>query len=77
MGWGRGMDWIDLAQDRQLAGYCGSGNGPSGSLKLGKSLDLLRTLFPSQERFYSTELQFGLYLTITQQLILVIIDIFF
>jgi hypothetical protein len=33
------MGWIDLAQDRQLAGGCERGNGPSGSLKLGKSLD--------------------------------------
>ena len=34
-----GMDCIDMAQDRQLVGSCESGNGLSGSLKLGKSLD--------------------------------------
>jgi len=39
VGWGKGMDWIDLAQDRQFAGSCESGNGPSGSLKLGKTLE--------------------------------------
>ena len=26
VGW-RGMDWIDLAQDRQVAGACKCGNG--------------------------------------------------
>jgi len=38
MGW-RGMDWIDLAQDRHVAGACKSGNEPSGSIKWGEFLD--------------------------------------
>jgi len=70
-------DWIDLAQDRHPAGSCEIGNGPLGSLKLWKTLDYLRTLLHSQEGLYSTELQFGLYLTIFQIFILVIIYIFF
>jgi hypothetical protein len=28
-----GMDWIGLAQDRQVASNCESGNKPSGSIK--------------------------------------------
>jgi hypothetical protein len=28
------LDWIVLAQDRQVAGNCESGNEPSGSIKL-------------------------------------------
>jgi hypothetical protein len=35
-----GMDWIELAQDRdRLAGTCESGNEPSGSIKCGEFLD--------------------------------------
>jgi hypothetical protein len=34
-----GMDWIELAQDRQVAGTCESGNEPSGSIKCGEILD--------------------------------------
>jgi hypothetical protein len=34
-----GMDWIGLAQDRQVAGTCECGNEPSGSIKCGKFLD--------------------------------------
>jgi len=34
-----GMDWIDLAQDRQMAATCKCGNGLSGSIKCGKFLD--------------------------------------
>jgi hypothetical protein len=34
-----GMDWIELAQDRQAAGTCECGNEPSGSIKCGEFLD--------------------------------------
>jgi hypothetical protein len=34
-----GMDWIGLAQDRQVAGTCECGNKPSGSIKQGEFLD--------------------------------------
>jgi hypothetical protein len=27
------MDWIEMAQDRQVAGTCKCGNEPSGSIK--------------------------------------------
>jgi hypothetical protein len=37
------MDWIGLAQDRQVAGYCERGNKPSGSIKYGKFLEELST----------------------------------
>jgi hypothetical protein len=37
------MDWIELAQDRQLPGTCECGNEPSGSIKCGEFLDLLQT----------------------------------
>jgi hypothetical protein len=33
------MDWIELAQDRQMAGNCECGNEPSGSIKCGEFLD--------------------------------------
>jgi hypothetical protein len=33
------MDWIDMAQDRQVAGSCECGNEPSGSIKRGEFLD--------------------------------------
>jgi len=33
------MDWIGLAQDRQLADACECGNEPSGSVKCGEFLD--------------------------------------
>ena len=33
------MDWIGLAQDRQVADACECGNGLSGSVKCGESLD--------------------------------------
>jgi hypothetical protein len=33
------MDWIGLAQDRQVAGTCKCGNEPSGSIKRGEFLD--------------------------------------
>jgi hypothetical protein len=32
-------DWIGLAQDREVAGSCECGNGPSGSIKCGEFLD--------------------------------------
>jgi len=38
-----GMDWIDMAQDRDMAGTCECGNEPSGSVKCGECLDLLKT----------------------------------
>ena len=31
-----GMDWIDVAQDRQAAATCKRGNEPSGSIKCGE-----------------------------------------
>jgi hypothetical protein len=34
-----GMNWIELAQDRQVAGTCEHGNEPSGSIKCGEFLD--------------------------------------
>jgi hypothetical protein len=40
---GGGMDWIDLAQERQLVGTCECGNEPLGSIKCGEFLELLRT----------------------------------
>jgi hypothetical protein len=36
---GGGMDWIELAQDRQVAGTSKCGNKPSGSIKCGEFLD--------------------------------------
>jgi hypothetical protein len=38
-----GMDWIELAQDRDRAGTCECGNEPSGSIKCGEILDKLKT----------------------------------
>jgi hypothetical protein len=46
-----GMDWIELAQDRQVAGTCECGNEPSGSIKCGEFLDRLA----SQEGLCSME----------------------
>ena len=34
-----GMDWIELAQNRQVVGTCECGNEPSGSIKCAKFLD--------------------------------------
>jgi hypothetical protein len=37
---GGGVDWIDLAQDRDsLAGFCEYGDEPSGSIKCGEFLE--------------------------------------
>jgi hypothetical protein len=38
-----GMDWIGLAQDRQVAGTCECGKILSGSIKCGEFLDYLQT----------------------------------
>jgi hypothetical protein len=38
-----GMDWIELAKDRQVAGTCEVCNEPSGSVKCGEFLDWLQT----------------------------------
>ena len=38
-----GMDWMELAQDGQVAGTCEYGNEPSRSIKCGEFLDYLRT----------------------------------
>jgi hypothetical protein len=38
VGW-RGMDWIDVGQDRQVAGAFECGNETSGSIKCGEILD--------------------------------------
>ena len=35
----RGIDWIELAQDRQVASTCECGNEPSGSIKCMEFLD--------------------------------------
>jgi hypothetical protein len=32
------MDWVELAQDRQVTGTCKCGNEPSGSIKCGEFL---------------------------------------
>jgi len=38
--WDGGMDWIDLAQDRDRGtGSCDCGNEPSGFIKCGEFLD--------------------------------------
>jgi hypothetical protein len=34
-----GMDWIELAQDREVADPCECGNESSGSIKRGEFLD--------------------------------------
>jgi hypothetical protein len=34
-----GMEWIELAQDRQVADTCECGNEPLGSIKCGEFLD--------------------------------------
>ena len=39
----RYMDWIELAQDRELSNACECGNEPSGSVKCGEFLDWLQT----------------------------------
>ena len=36
-----GMDWIELAQEGQVAGACECGNEPSGSIKYMEFLDQL------------------------------------
>jgi len=41
--WKGGIEWIDRAQDRDVAGPCKRGNEPSGSIKCGQFLDYLRT----------------------------------
>jgi len=38
VGWGS-LDWIDLAQDRQVAGAFECGNEPSVSIKCGEFRD--------------------------------------
>jgi hypothetical protein len=38
-----GMDWIDLTQDRQVAGTCECGNELSGFIKSGEFFDTLQT----------------------------------
>jgi len=36
---GGGMNWIDLAQDRNRWGSCECGKEPSGSVKCGEFID--------------------------------------
>ena len=43
------MDWIGLAQDRQVADDCECGNEPSGSVKCGEFLRLVANQLASQE----------------------------
>ena len=38
-----GIDWNELAQDRQVAGTCECGNEPSGSVKCEEFFDWLQT----------------------------------
>jgi hypothetical protein len=38
-----GMEWIELAQEGQVAGTCECGNEPSGFIKCGEFLDQLQT----------------------------------
>jgi hypothetical protein len=40
---GGGVDWIDLAQNRDRAGSWVYGDEPSGSIKCGEFLEWLRT----------------------------------
>jgi hypothetical protein len=35
----RGMDWIGMALERDVAGYCECGSEPAGSIKCGEFLD--------------------------------------
>jgi hypothetical protein len=37
-----GMDWIDLAQDRNMRGFCECGNEASDSIKCGEISDYMR-----------------------------------
>ena len=37
------MDWIGLAENRQVLDACKCGNEPSGSVKCGEFLDWLQT----------------------------------
>jgi hypothetical protein len=39
------MGWMDMAQDRQVAGSCKGPNEPSGSKKCGEFLDWLKTCY--------------------------------
>jgi hypothetical protein len=39
VGWGRGMDLIDLGQDRMVAASCTRDKDPSGSVKFEELLD--------------------------------------
>jgi len=38
-----GMDWIELAYDREVVGTCECGNETSGFIKCGEFLDQLKT----------------------------------
>jgi hypothetical protein len=37
--WDGGMEWIDMAQDRDVVGCCENGNEPSGPIKCGEFLE--------------------------------------
>jgi lysyl-tRNA synthetase class I len=43
------MAWIHLAEDRDKWQACEHGNEPSGSIKCGEFLDLLKTVIVSKE----------------------------
>ena len=51
-----GIDWIDLAQDRdRWRAVVNGGNEPSDSIKCGEFLDQLQNLLASQEGLCSME----------------------
>jgi hypothetical protein len=53
---GRGFgDWMELAQDRDMAGACEYGNELSGSIRCGEFLDYLQNQLASQEGLCSME----------------------
>jgi hypothetical protein len=51
----RGIDGIELAQDRQEVGTCECGNEASGSIKCGEFLDELANRLASQEELCCME----------------------
>ena len=48
-------DWMELAQDRDMAGACGYGEEPSGSKNAGNFLTSCRNQLATQEGLCSME----------------------